>query len=77
MGRHQRFNQFIKDGVLDESWTFDQTRDDLFKTQLVHFINCIYGEEMPLVPIKMGIDVLELIENIKESNTKRKEVELI
>lgn len=66
-----------KDGVLDESWTFDQTRDDLFKTQLVHFINCISGEEMPLVPIKMGIDVLELIENIKESNTKRKEVELI
>jgi predicted dehydrogenase len=65
-----------KDGVFDESWTFDQTRDDLFKTQLVHFINCISGEEMSLVPVKMGIDVLELIENIKESNTKRKEVEL-
>lgn len=65
-----------KDGVLHESWSFDQTRDDLFQTQLVHFINCISGEERPLVPIKMGIDVLKLIENINESNSKRKELEL-
>ena len=61
------------DGVLAKSWEFEQTRDNLFQTQLEHFINCISREQAPLVPLKMGLNVLELIDKIRTSNENRRE----
>jgi predicted dehydrogenase len=62
-----------KDGILNECWAFDQTRDDLFKAQLEHFIKCISGEQSPLVPLNMGVDVLKLIDKIWLSNDNGRE----
>jgi predicted dehydrogenase len=61
------------DGILDESWAFDQTRDDLFQSQLEHFIKCISGEQSPLVPLNTGVDVLQLIKEIWLSNDNGRE----
>jgi predicted dehydrogenase len=64
-----------KDGILDKSWDFDQTRDNLFQSQLEHFIKCISGEQSPLVSLNMGVDVLKLIDKIWLSNDNgRKEL---
>jgi predicted dehydrogenase len=62
-----------KDGILGESWSFDQTRDNLFQSQLEHFIKCISGEQTPLVPLNMGVGVLQLIDKIWLSNDNGRE----
>ena len=62
-----------KDGILDKSWDFDQTRDNLFQSQLEHFIKCISGEQTPLVPLNMGVGVLQLIDKIWLSNDNGRE----
>jgi len=62
-----------KDGILDESYAFEQTRDDLFQSQLEHFIKCISGEQSPLVSLNTGVDVLQLINEIWLSNDNGRE----
>lgn len=60
----------------EKNWNFDCQSDDMFKSQLQHFLACIEKGNQPMVTLKDGISTLEIIEAAKRSHRERKVVTL-
>lgn len=65
-----------KDGKELEFWQFSKQRNDMFIKQLKHFFECVSLNIQPMVTLENGINVLQLIESIKESNSTGMELGL-
>ena len=59
---------------LEEITTYQNDYDYIYKEQLIHFFNCIEGEEQPLVSIHDGAIILNMIESAKKSHKIGKKV---
>ena len=46
---------------------FLQARDDLFVRQLEHFFDCIENHNLPRISLQDGVEVLKIIEKVKQS----------
>ena len=47
---------------------FSQARDDLFVRQLEHFFDCIENHTPPRISLQDGVEVLKIIEKVKQSH---------
>lgn len=47
---------------------FSQARDELFVRQLEHFFDCIENHTPPRIPLQDGVEVLKIIEKVKQSH---------
>ena len=54
--------------------TFDDHPDDMYRNQLIHFLDCIENRKNPLASIDDGIKVLKMIEAIHDSHTNGKTI---
>ena len=57
-------------------WAFNGERDDMFRAQLNHFLNCVEKGELPQVNLTDGIAALEIIEAAKRSQIESKVIDL-
>jgi len=57
-------------------WSFSSERDDAFRAQLNHFLNCVEKGELPQVNLTDGIAALEIIEAAKRSQIEGKVIYL-
>ena len=55
---------------------FSQARDDLFVRQLEHFFDCIENHTPPRISLQDGVEVLKIIEKVKQSHLLVKRVTL-
>jgi predicted dehydrogenase len=53
-----------------------QERDQLFRRQLLHFLDCVQGVSQPMVPIDQGIQVMQMIDAARESHSSGRMVAL-
>lgn len=59
-----------------KSWSFSGERNDMFRAQLKHFLNCIENGELPKVNLADGIAALEITEAAKRSQIEGKVISL-
>lgn len=55
-------------------WASDETPDDLYKAQLVHFFDCVERGMTPKVDIQDGIYALEIVEAARKSANESKTI---
>ena len=55
---------------------FSQARDDLFVRQLEHFFDCIENHTPPRISLQDGVEVLKIIEKVKQSHLLGEKVTL-
>jgi predicted dehydrogenase len=59
-----------------EQWFFDIERDVIFRTQMIHFLDCIENGDAPFVTLDDGIAAVTLVEAAKKSHHDGKVIEL-
>ena len=51
-----------------EEQSFAVGRDELFRRQLQHFLDCAEGKTIPFVTLQDGIQVMNLIEQVRQAD---------
>ena len=55
---------------------FPQDKDYLFRRQMLHFFDCVQGVTQPLVSIVHGIQVMRMVDAVRQSHSSGRIVKL-
>jgi predicted dehydrogenase len=74
----------VNDGVVSwrpahgivEKENFDSNKERLLDNQITHFLNCLVGHDTPVANLRHGLEVLTIVDAIRESDKRRKWVNL-
>ena len=55
---------------------FQNERDDMFRSQLKHFFDCLKGNSQPMISVEDGVQVIKIIDAARESHSSGRRIKI-